>query len=298
MAKALLLMSVLVLTIVLFVIIEGSDPCTDVASAFVSKMQKADIGPLIHLFGENSCHCEPRGGYIAYLKYESGENDNLAFLFGHNFKIGAMSAKVVPTIEKVQASHLPWDAPESAEVDIPLFFDKAVYSPYFIPLDTAYGYPVSEANLTKFCQDPSQDFWKALSLRLRPSLATGLVAEAKVDPKRKAEFMADLFKEILPADQAKYLKPADSGAVIGQDGSKKTAESFGSMIPRLKRGVLRLYIGRRGRLQRWAVKKGRLKDPVFELAGGKELALTTPDVALVDVHGPAAEADSPPPARK
>jgi hypothetical protein len=35
-------------------------------------------------------------------------------------------------------------------------------------------------------------------------------------------------------------------------------------------------------MQRWAVKKVRLKDPVFTLSNGKELALKTPEEALAD----------------
>ncbi|MBX9724915.1 MAG: hypothetical protein K2X81_26150, partial [Candidatus Obscuribacterales bacterium] len=68
-------------------------------------------------------------------------------------------------------------------------------------------------------------------------------------------------------------------------GKTIPAADFEKTLPHLKRATLRLYMGRRGTLQRWAVKKGRLKDPVFELADGKEMALTSPEAALIDVPG-------------
>jgi hypothetical protein len=288
--KILLLTSMLIATVVLLVTSVGSEPCTNIATRFLTKMMRGDTDSVVPLFAENSCHCQPRGGFIAYLRYESGENDNLSFLFGHHFKTGSLTARIVPTVEKVKTPHLLWETPESAEVDIPLIFNSADYSPYFLPLDSAYGHSVKEADLIAFCKDPSPDFWKALSLRLRPTLAKGLVAQAAAKtPRGEPEFMADLFKELLTGEDAKYLKPADAADIIGADGKNRPATEFAAMLPRLKAGILRLYVGRRGKFLGWSVRKGRLKDPVFELASGKELKLKTPDSALVDIHGPAVQ---------
>ena len=104
--------------------------------------------------------------------------------------------------------------------------------------------------------------------------------------------MADLFKEIVPPDQAKYLKPTDLGNVEASAGKSERMSKFANELPRLKSGILRIYVGRRGKLERWAIKKARMKDPIFALANGKDLALKTPEETLTDLHGPAADSSS------
>ncbi|MBX9686861.1 MAG: hypothetical protein K2X27_09180 [Candidatus Obscuribacterales bacterium] len=288
--RNILFLGILLTTIFVFVTTMGADPCTDQAKVFLAKLSEGDIETLLPQFGENTCHCQPRGGYRAYIRYESGEADNLAFLFGHKFKTGEMTFKNVPTIEKVKTPHMIWEEPESTEVDVPLSFDPSEYSPYFLPLDMAYGHSVSESDFKKFCADPSPDFWKCLALRLRPGLEKGLVPRAK--PDSKAEFMADLFEGLLPEEQARYLKPKDAAKIEMSDGSEKDAADFAKSFPRLKQGILRLYIVRRGQFHRWTIRKGRLKDPVFLLSDGKEIATKTPEAALQDQPGHGAQIES------
>lgn len=273
----------------------ASDSSEDQATLFLNKLREGDINILVPQFGENSCHCQPRGGYLAYLKYESGERDNLAFLLGHPFTSGAYVVKPVPTIMKYKGGEMPWEKPESVEIDVPINFDKGQYSPYFLPMDMAYGYAMKDSELEPFCKDPSNDFSNNLALRLRPSLNPGLISKpAPPDPNRKPEFSADLYKEMLPAEQAKYLRPADAGQVLDAAGKPKAMADVEKELPRLKSGILRLYIGRRAEFKRWAVKKVRLKDPVFELKDGKELALKTPEEALLDPVNPLKEENAAP----
>lgn len=282
--------------VLLFAIIAGvifivaktlaSDAPTDEANIFIQKLQEGDLQQLLPQFGENTCHCQPRGGYMAYVKYESGEQDNLAFLLGHPFTLGEYAVKSVPTIAKGGGTGDTWEKPESVEIDAPISFDKD-YSPYFLPMDMAFGYPMKKAELDAFCQDPSKDFAKNMVLRLRPTVHPGLIQKAPPpDPKKRPEFSADLYKELLPASETKYLKPTDAAGAEGSDGKVLAAEDFQKDLPRLKRAVMRLYVGRRGEFKRWAVKKVRIKDPVFLLKNGKELALQTPPELLNDPVNP------------
>ena len=288
--RILLFTAIFAATVFMFITTVGSEPSTNVAAVFLNKLREADKASVIALFGDNSCHCQPRGGYVAYLTFRSGENDNLAFLYGQKFKTGTMSEKAIPTVEKVKSFHLPWEEPESTEVDVPISFVNADDRPYLLPLDSAFGYPLKESELTDFCNNPAGDFWKALSLRLRPSLAKGVVpAAGNAKSAHASEFMSDVFSELLSPEQAKYLRPSDAGDIIAVDGKKKAAAEYATRFPRLSRGTLRLYMGRRGKYQCWTVKKGRLKDPVFALSEGKELELRTPESALVDIRGPAVE---------
>src|SRR5689334_18526150 len=138
---------ILIATIMILLTTMGSEPSTEEAQVFLSRLQEGDDRAVIMQFGDNTCHCQPRGGFMAYLKYQTGENENLAFLLGQKFKIGEMSSKVVPTIEKIKGGHLAWEAPESTQVDVPITFDRGTYSPYFLPKDMAFGYLTKEADL-------------------------------------------------------------------------------------------------------------------------------------------------------
>lgn len=256
----------------------GSEEPQEEATLFLAKLKQADKPAVLTQFGDNTCHCQPRGGYIAFLKYESGENDNLAFLFGHDFASRITATRAVPTKEKFQGSNLPWEQPESTEVDVALDFARKSYQPYFLPLDMAYGYLTKEEALKEFCADPSKDFWKGLALRLRPGLAPGLV---KAPEKRnKPEFMADYYLTLgLPEEECKYLKPKDAAGVIeSKSGKEVPAENFKNELPRLKSAMLRMSVVRRGRFARWSVKKASLLDPCFELSNQKELKLKSPEL--------------------
>jgi len=285
--RNILLGGILILVIFMLVTTAGEDLNTDQARLFLTKLQEGDPATLIPLFGDNTCHCQPRGGFRAYLRYESGEADNLAVLYGKKFEVdSAMSSKTVPTAQKFQGSGLPWEQPESTEVEIKLNFDPRNYSPYFVPLDLAYGIPMKEDDFKKFCSDPSNEFYRCFALRLRPQLGEGVLPPpANPDPARKPEFTADLMLELLPAEDAKYVKPRDLAGVIDADGKARSAVDYEKDFPRLKSCGLRLYVVRRGKFQRWAIRKGKLKDPVFVLADGKELSLKTPDKFLEDMPG-------------
>lgn len=287
-----LFVGILILVVIIMLTTAGQEPSTDQARVFLDKLQEGELAYIIPQFGDNTCHCQPRGGYRAYLCFESGESDNLAVLFGHKFKIGEMNSKVVPTKEKFQGSNLPWEQPESTQVDVAISFDKPNFRPYFLPLDTAYGHAIKESEFLKFCQDPSADFWRQMSLRLRPSLKSGLLPpELPPKPGRKPEFMADLFMELLPPAEAKYIKPKDAGEIIGFDGKARPAQDFEDKFPRLQSAVLRLSVVRRGKFQRWAIRKGQLIDPVFRLVSDQEIALKTPEQALLEKPGQGPQQD-------
>jgi hypothetical protein len=283
--KFILLGSILIGTVVLIIATMSAEPCTEVVSLLLSKLQGTDAALITPLFGDNTCHCQPRGGFIAYLKYESGENDNLAFLFGHKFKTGKLTVKEVPTVEKTRIQHVPWETPESTEVDLSFNFEPSGYSPYFLPLDSAFGTAIKEADLINFCRDPSPMFWFLTSLRLRPSLENGLVEPPAGDELfARPEYMSDLFRQLLK-DKARYFRPTDAGKVIDKDGKTKPMTAYAAMLPRLEGGTLRVYAGRRGKFQHWAVKKVRLKDFLLKLYDGKQSPYVRPDHLLEDRRG-------------
>ncbi len=142
------------------------------ALSFLEAIKQADILQAETFFGDNTCHCPPKGGYGSLLKYESGHEPNLAFLVGHPFQAGKPTIKM---LKDSAAYLLPWDAPESTEVAVPLFFNSNQYRPYFLPLKLAYGQTMTVAEFERALQDLRTDSWKGFSLRLRASLQPGTI---------------------------------------------------------------------------------------------------------------------------
>lgn len=290
--RNILLLSILSLTLYLVLVVGSQDEPEDAVGRFIGYIQNDDRQRLLSSFGDNTCNCMPRGGYLAWLCYRSGEPESIAFLLGKKFSTLKMNTKLIPA-EIVQGTGSQTDdskkpPAENAQVAVPIKFDQN-YSPYFLPLDMAYGYPMAAEEFDRFCQDPSPDFNNKLNLRLRPTLARGLIEAAgtPMEDGTQPKFSADLLKGLFPPNVERYLRPTDPGPVIvlSEDKSKKNAQTlerqaadFAQDFPRLESATLSLTVVRRGKSQPWHIKKIRLSDPVFKLASGKSLALSTPEL--------------------
>lgn len=278
--RNLVLLAVLILTLNVVLTTLSSEQPQEEAARFLKILQSGDERQTVLQFGDNTCGCQPRGGYVAFIKYESGEPDNLAFAFGHPLKVGEMSQTPVPTRLKNPGGNLPWEKPESREVRIKVQFDPKLYSPYFLPLDMAFGHAVKEEDLKKFCADPAPNFTRELAIRLRPELTAGVVKPP--DNSSDAEkFMADHYMPLLPPAERKYFRPLDAGVVTMADGSSVPASNFAAQLPRLREAEVKLLVVRRGRFKHWQVKKGTVFNPVFQLADGKLVPLSGPNDELV-----------------
>lgn len=273
-----LLAAFLVAMFVIFTTLSQEEP-TEQTKLFLHKLEQNDSNGLLTQFGDNTCNCQPRGGYIAYLLYRSGEQNNLSALLGQSFTAGQPAVKYVPTKSKYKGGNLPWEQPESTEIDIPIQFNQKEQAPYFLPLDMAFGHEIKEADFNEFCQHPEQGFEKSLALRLRPTVKSGLIPPpaAKPDPKRKPEYTADVFMELLPKDKSRYLRPMDAASVKLTSGKTLPAEAFAGKLPRLKAANLKFLVGRRSKYKRWAIGKVFLRDPELELSDGKILKLKSPE---------------------
>jgi hypothetical protein len=145
------------------------------AKHFLNHLQDGDYPHAVASFGGNICRCPADLGWVSYLIYGSGEDPNLAFMMGKRFVRGGITFKKIESA--VDKSKLTLtERPQDFEVDVPLSFDPAIYAPYFLPLDMAYGLPIKVTDFDSFLAYPDKDSWKALTLRMRPSLAAGTVA--------------------------------------------------------------------------------------------------------------------------
>jgi len=254
---------------------------------FLRAVKAGNLDEAVDMLGDNACRCPPQGGWVALLKYELGHEPSLAFLVGHPFDIGrARTTWVADNTPYI----LPWEVPESTFVDVPLTFEPAGYSPYFLPLHLAYGQDLTVAQFQAALANLRKDDWKAFSLRLRPSLAAGTVPPPPSEQARAAEAKsgqppaaknantkgADLAAELL-GKQALYLVPRDCGSVVSPDGKKLPLAQVEAQIPRLRACTLRLRAERRGQFKPWRVSKLKFLDAIVQVDGQQPTTLLTPE---------------------
>ncbi|MFN8656939.1 MAG: hypothetical protein U0105_11420 [Candidatus Obscuribacterales bacterium] len=245
----------------------SQDP-RDEARKFLTIVGSGNVEKALGEFGDNTCHCAPKGGYTSYFQYESGVDPNIAFLLGQKFQVSSNIQGV--RMADNQPFLLPWEKPETFAVDAQLVFDKKENAPYFLPMDTAFGEPIPEAELKKFLADPTEGAIRAFSLRVRPTLKPGFIPEFHAVTKEDVEAEKSA-KEVLAPELLKYLHARDAGPVKLDDGKTVAMEEYGDQLPRLYSAVVRLYIVRRGQINRWTIKKVQLHDAILLTNKGERL---------------------------
>lgn len=171
------LLVLVILAIVLYTMMSGgseADPKTT-ANQFLTSIQKGDYKGTVEMFGGNTCRCPKKGGWVSYLVYASAQEPNLAFLMGRPFKYSNMHETAIKHPDKNAVTILPWQKPEDVIVDVDLQLEESRYAPLFLPLNMAYGIPMTESEFAAFIKDPDKDSRKGFALRLRPSIAPGAI---------------------------------------------------------------------------------------------------------------------------
>ncbi len=223
------------------------------ADTFLSKLKSGDAAGAVEMFGDNTCKCPPRGGYESYLQYGSQE-PNLAFLISKPFSFTA--GKVTP-VDIAIPYVFPWDKPTTAYVDVDMTFKEDSYSPYFLPMEMAYGIPMTEAQFNQFLNAPEKNAWKGFTQRLRPSLAAGVIP-VKPNPDAKT-FKEGELENLLSPEMIPFLQAKDAGCVLLKDKSEMPQPDIAAKLPRLVSATLRLRVVKSGQLKPWMVNKFRFE---------------------------------------
>jgi hypothetical protein len=210
-------------------------------------VQRGDINSARLMLGDNTCSCPPRGGWVSLLKYESGHEPNLAFLLRQNFAINNIHNE---TIHALHGYVFPWDKPEDRMVDLNILFLN--HPPYFLPLNLAFGIPMSIQEFTQWRNTFKSDANpRVFSLRLRNSLYPGLIDQVPPD-KREA---------LLPTSVRAYIHPRDCAVVLDEHGKALSTDSLARQLPRLKAVHAYFVVVRRGVLNPWTIKSVRFMQP-------------------------------------
>jgi hypothetical protein len=252
----------------------SADPA-DTGRQFLKFVQDNDYRAALMQFGDNSCHCAPKGGYVAYLRYDMANDPSLAFLFGQKFDVGPAVVKKLPLDgEKYM---MPWEKPEDTVVFLPITFPDQASRPYFVPLDMAFGLDTTEADLKAFVSSPEKDWARAFTLRLRPRLTADVIEKHPLPHQQpQSEEERKLAESLLPADLLKYQHPGEAGSIKLASGQAAPASQFAPQLPRLKSLLVGFKIVRAGVWHRWLIHKLGVAQPVI-VAGDKEIKLSEND---------------------
>jgi hypothetical protein len=252
----------------------NADPA-DEAKKFLRLVEAGNYRQALSEFGDNTCHCAPKGGYVAYLRYDTANDPSLAFLLGQKFEAGKATVKKLPF--NGEAYMMPWDKPEDVAVYVPITFDDPATRPYFLPMDMAFGNEMPESEVKAFESAPDKDWWRAFTLRLRSRLTADVIE--KVPPPKsnlEAEQPSEAPADLIPPELAKYQHPGEAANVKLSDGKTVPAQQVAGDLPRLQSAIIGFKIVRAGVWHRWAIKKLGVMEPVI-VSGGKTFKLTAED---------------------
>ncbi|MBX9877804.1 MAG: hypothetical protein K2Y22_05045 [Candidatus Obscuribacterales bacterium] len=220
------------------------------ADLFLQKIREGNRKAAVEMFGDNTCHCPPRGGYETYLRYDM-HDPTLAFLIGKPF---AFTTGTVTPVNAEIPYVFPWDKPSTCYVDVELSFPNE--KPYLLPMEMAFGIPMTEDQFNDFTVNPNKNGWKAFALRLRPSIAPGLIP---TKPRQFKTQSKDQLENLLSPEMIPFLRATDAGDVILKDKSKMPLAEIEAKLPRLEKASLRLRVVKSGQLKPWKINKFRFE---------------------------------------
>jgi hypothetical protein len=169
------------------------------AREFLQALETGETQLAISFFGSNKCSCSG-AGWQQLTIYDRGLEPNVAYLVGTPVTVSRTAARAKAPDELTRIVHLK------------LNFSSR--KPYFLPLPSAYGWNISEAEFNKFLADPSVDAWKGFSLRLRPSLEPGLIKNPKPQDPDKTATDPEIANNQLAPELLSFLRPTDPGEIV------------------------------------------------------------------------------------
>lgn len=245
-------------------------------NSFLNELKSGDTAKALSCLGSEGCSCSPPGGWSAYLTYSTGLEPNITFLLGTSFaeRLVAMSEEYADTKHK-EVIH------KQAELRLSFPTDS---EPFLLPVKLAFGSSIPLEQLDSYCNEPSKDGLKGLTLRLRRTLGEGSIRPAKEicldktaktkDDEQGDEIMsADNLAQEFGADAAYMLFPSDKGKVTA-NSRELPSELWKNHLPRLKEITLRVDLVRRKNGTNWKIWKCIAEDPSLEIPNGKQIALT------------------------
>ncbi len=253
-----------------------------VARTFVNALKAGNVARAKSLF-DPQYQSVPRGGLDAFFRYESAHEPNLAFLLGQPFDAGSA---IVNT--PIRSEWYFLDGVRGVNLTVPLRF-AGERAPFLLPSPIAFGRSMEFVAFMNYVKHPESQRFEAFTLRLRPSVAPGLVAPPPTRMMEVPAPPAPIVKTppppvpggeqrrpavMMPAPgfEGGLLggeRPRDPGAVVLPSGEALTPEQLATLLPRLRAIDLVLTVMQRGRFASWKIEHVSLGNPLVVSDGAE-----------------------------
>lgn len=253
-----------------------------VAREFVNALKAGDVARAKNLF-DTQYRWLPRGGIDAFFRYESAHEPNLTFLLGQSFEAGNAIVN-----NPIRSEWYFLDGVRGVNLTVPLRFDGE-RAPFLLPVPIAFGRSMEFGAFMNFVKHPESHRFEALTLRLRPSVAPGLIAppstrmmevpappgpivKAPPPPVPGGEQRRPAMVMPAPGSEGGLLggeHPRDPGAVVLPSGEALTLEQLATLLPRLRAIDIVFTVMQRGRFASWKSEGVALGNPLVVSDGAE-----------------------------
>lgn len=223
------------------------------AVEFLQRVGRGDVAKAKQLLDSSGVRYRFEAGDDIYFRYESGYDQNLAFLVGHPFTIGT------PAVREQRSDWYLLDGTMWGTVTLPLRFEAGRYQPWVLPVPMAFGRRMEFVEFMNFVVAPGPHP-ERLPLRIRPVLEPGALtppAPQFVAPPPPPAGPPGA-RAAMPLAQAGYRTmfgpgPVDPAPVLLPSGEALTPAQLARLLPRLRAITLEISLIRRGRFASWTI---------------------------------------------
>lgn len=223
---------------------------------FLNAVKAADLERAKRLYDPRYASIQ-KAGLDALFRYESGYQPNLAFLVGQPFSVDSVTLTV-----PIRSEWYTLDGVRGHNVTARLRFDGE-RGPFLLPSPIAFGRSMGFVDFMNFVRHPESGRFGELTLRLRPSIAAGMITptqppqmvKAPPPPVARDGTQQPAMVRPSPTFEGGLMgaRPRDPGAVMLPSGEALTPDQLAALLPRLAAIDVMLTTMQRGRLASWKV---------------------------------------------
>ncbi|MBI1735102.1 MAG: hypothetical protein HYR51_08015 [Candidatus Rokubacteria bacterium] len=214
-----------------------------VAGELLAAVRAGDVAKVVALHTD-AARARPIADHLAL---DSGAEPNLAFLAGRGFEIVSLASSGWP--RDLGMGGIPWAiacpsclrVPTAASVTAVLRVPAGA-EPFLVPPALAFGARMAFAPFMDYVKQP--DVPDHLTLRVRPTLARGLIADPPGPPPGHPSLAIQ--------------RPRDTGAVVLPSGAALDPTQLAALVPRVPEVVVTIELARGTRFSSWRVERFRV----------------------------------------
>jgi hypothetical protein len=223
---------------------------------FLNAIRAADVQRAKRLYDPRYASVAA-AGLDALFRYESGYEPNLAFLVGQPLRLESVTITGL-----IRSEWYALDGVRGNNVTARVRFDGES-GPFLLPSPIAFGRSMGFVDFLNFVKHPESGRFGELTLRLRPSVAPGMITPrqppqtVKAPPPPGPRDGSQRSMMVMPpptfAGGLMGARAHDPASVVLPSGDALTPEQLAALLPRLSAIDVLVTAMQRGRLASWKV---------------------------------------------